>query len=90
MREVSYEAGEVIFREGDSAEAVYLLRDGEVEVLRRSDGDEVRIAVIGEGELFGEISVIRGEARSTTLRAICPARAVEIPRAAFLKAGEPH
>lgn len=86
MREVSFEAGQTIFREGEQAESVYLLRSGEVEVVRQSERDEVRIAVIGEGELFGEIAVIRGQTRSTTLRALGPASALEIPRADFLKA----
>ncbi len=86
MRDVSFDTGQIIFREGDAADAVYLLRSGAVEVVRESQATEIRLAVLGEGELFGEISVIRGEARSTTLRALGPASAVEIPREAFLKA----
>ena len=86
MREVSSDASEIIFREGDAADAVYLLRAGEVEVVRENQGAEVRITVLRDGEIFGEMSVLRSEPRSTTLRALVKTRAVAIPMTAFFEA----
>ncbi|MFH1808436.1 MAG: cyclic nucleotide-binding domain-containing protein [Pseudomonadota bacterium] len=64
-----YESGEVIIREGDAGDALYILVQGEVEVLRRDPrGADHSLAVLTVPDFFGEMSLIDKEHRSATVR----------------------
>jgi CRP-like cAMP-binding protein len=70
-------AGAVLLREGEHNNRLYLIRAGEMDVVKRSTGgDQVehRIAVLGPGERIGEISVADGSPASATVRARTRAR----------------
>ena len=84
MKERQIEAGEVIYREGDPGDAVFVVRMGEVEVSRTVSGQLVRLAVLCNGAIFGEMGVLRDRTRSTTVRAIGPVTLLAIPKADFL------
>lgn len=84
MQERRIEAAGVIYREGDPGEALYIVTDGEVEVLRQVADQSVRLAVLGKGAFFGETGVIRGRPRSTTVRALGEVSLIVIPRDLFL------
>jgi CRP-like cAMP-binding protein len=68
--------GDAIFREGDGdAREMFTVLEGEIEVLKRSRrGRDTRIAILGPGDWFGEMSVIDMQTRSATVRALAPAR----------------
>ncbi len=71
--------GDTIFREGEAAHEMYVLLDGEAEVLKKSRlGREHRIALLGPTDCFGEMSVIDMQARSATVRAVAPSRILRI------------
>jgi CRP/FNR family cyclic AMP-dependent transcriptional regulator len=71
--------GDTIFREGEPAHEMYVLLDGEVEVVKKSrQGREHRIALLGPTDCFGEMSVIDMQARSATVRAVAPSRLLRI------------
>lgn len=73
------EAGQVLFREGDAAAAMFVVISGEVEVLKRSrSGVEARVAVLGPSDWFGEMSIVDIQPRSATVRALAPGRLVRI------------
>jgi CRP/FNR family cyclic AMP-dependent transcriptional regulator len=73
------EIGEVIFREGDEGNAMYVVLNGEVEVTKASrNGVDARVAMLGPGDWFGEMSIVDIQPRSATVRAIAPARLVRI------------
>mgnify|MGYP003627146427 CR=1 FL=1 len=69
MKEVPYPAGTVIYREGDTSNAAYVIVDGEIEVERSAGESIVPLAVLKAGQIFGEVGIIRNKARSTTTRA---------------------
>ena len=71
--------GEPIFREGDPAREMYVVLDGEIEVLKKSRrGRETRVAILGPNDCFGEMSIIDMQARSATVRALGPAKLLRI------------
>jgi len=73
------EAGQVLFREGDAATAMYVVISGEVEVLKRSrSGVDARVAVLGPSDWFGEMSIVDIQPRSATVRALAPSRLVRV------------
>ena len=69
-RHVSIEPGQVLMEEGTPGGTLYVVLDGEFEVTKRSGSQDVRIAVRGVGEMFGEISIIDRAPRSATLTAL--------------------
>jgi CRP-like cAMP-binding protein len=67
---VEFAPGETIVRQGDPADAVYIVTEGEVEVwLRDVDGHELLLATMGRHALFGETAVICKGRRTATVRA---------------------
>jgi CRP/FNR family cyclic AMP-dependent transcriptional regulator len=61
-----YPAGEVLFREGDPGDFMYVIQSGEVEI-RRSIGEVERVlAILPAGEFFGEMALINQRPRSAT------------------------
>jgi CRP-like cAMP-binding protein len=72
-------AGETIFKEGDPAREMYVVLDGEIEVLKKSRrGRETRVAILGPNDGFGEMSIIDLQPRSATVRTLGPARLLKI------------
>lgn len=58
--------GDVVFRQGDASDCLYLIRHGRVEILVRLDGVDSPIASAGPGEAVGEMGVIENLPRSAT------------------------
>jgi CRP-like cAMP-binding protein len=75
-------AGETVFREGTEAQDMYVLMRGEMEVLKRSKrGIDARVALLGPGDWFGEMSIVDVQPRSATVRALAPSRLARISAA---------
>ena len=73
------EPGEVLFREGDPADDMFVVLAGEIEVLKRSrQGSESRVAMLGPGDWFGEMSIVDVQPRSATVRSVAPSRLLRI------------
>ncbi len=63
-------AGEVLFREGDTSDAMYVVVSGRLRATRDDDGKRRTIGDIGRGETVGEMGLLTGEARSATIHAL--------------------
>lgn len=71
--------GHTLFREGEEASVMYVVVSGEIEVLKRSRGGvDARVALLGPGDWFGEMSIVDIQPRSATVRAVAPCRLVRI------------
>jgi hypothetical protein len=70
MRRRRFAVGETIFHEGDASLEAYLVRAGRVEVVKDSSHGPFRLAVLGEGEVLGEMGLLEERPRSATARAI--------------------
>ncbi len=78
--EVSYQRGDVLFRETDDATSLYLMVSGRVAIVNRSvDGRESMIALMEQGDLFGEMSLFDNQGRSAEARALESSAAIEVP-----------
>ena len=68
--QLSLNQGEVLIREGDESDKIYVVMTGEIGVsIRNQSGDEVTVATIGEGKVIGEMSLFGESKRSATCRA---------------------
>jgi CRP-like cAMP-binding protein len=81
----TYSDGEVITRQGDVGECMYVIQKGKVQVVVEKDGVETPLRVADEGEFMGEMAIFDREQRSATLRAVGEARLLTIDKKNFLK-----
>jgi zinc transporter ZupT len=81
------EPGEILFRAGEPGEALYIVASGTVEVLAGASADggawERPIAELGEGQAFGEMALLSGDARTATIRAAAETELLEIDKEDF-------
>ncbi len=70
MTAQKYENGEVIVRQGEVGDCMYVIEAGKVEVVLEQGGAEIRVAVLGSGDFFGEMALLEGEPRAATVRAL--------------------
>ena len=85
-QKVRFPPGTIIFSRGDVGDALFLIREGEVEVLTPSPEDEELedvVSVLGPGDLFGEMALVEHEPRSATVRAKTEVKAFRLPREYF-------
>ncbi|MCP4672196.1 MAG: cyclic nucleotide-binding domain-containing protein [Desulfobacula sp.] len=64
----TYRKDEVICRQKDPADSMYVIRSGIVSVFKEIDGREVYVSDLKRGGFFGEISLLSGESRNATIR----------------------
>ncbi|HYT09071.1 MAG TPA: Crp/Fnr family transcriptional regulator [Mycobacteriales bacterium] len=71
---------EVVFAEGEPGEHLYVVLAGKLKLCRRApDGRQAVLAVLGPGDLLGELTVVDGGPRSSTAVALTAARVARLP-----------
>jgi len=84
IRREHFEPGQVVFREGDRGDWLYVIVDGEVEVLKTiPERGEACLRTLGPGECFGEIALVSDRPRSATVRSLTNANLLAVDREAF-------
>ena len=91
-REVHFRRGDVLMRQRELGEKMYVLADGKVTVSVHEPGGEKTIATLAPGDVVGEMAVITGERRTATVKAKGKVTALEITKADLgpLIAAEPN
>jgi CRP/FNR family transcriptional regulator, cyclic AMP receptor protein len=80
----AFSAGDVVFQEGDTSRDMFAVLGGEMEVLKHSRlGREARVALLGPGDWFGEMSIVDVQPRSASVRVLSPSRLVRMTAADF-------
>jgi CRP-like cAMP-binding protein len=80
-----YGDGEIVVRQGEVGNCMFVIQKGSVEVIHESSAGDVRIATLTAGDSFGEMAIFDREARSATIRSLGPARILTIDKRAFLR-----
>lgn len=78
-----YIDGEVIIRQGEPGDCLYVIQKGKVEVIDESGDTEIRLAELGETEFFGEMGLFEKDVRSATVRSIGDTKVLTIDRKNF-------
>jgi CRP-like cAMP-binding protein len=65
-----FKDGEIIYRQGERGDCMYVIQKGKVEVVHRDGDREFCLAEMTDGDFFGEMSLFEGETRGATVRAI--------------------
>lgn len=66
---VSYSPGTVIIKEGEKGDTFYMIQLGEVEVTTNTNGQEVKLATLSSGDIFGEVTLFSNKPRTATVTA---------------------
>jgi CRP-like cAMP-binding protein len=75
LKTQQFKPGDVVFREGDQATEMYVVLRGEFEVLKASKrGIDARVAMLGNGDWFGEMSILDVHPRSASVRSLAASR----------------
>ena len=91
MGERRFAAGQEIVRQGEDGQALYVVLAGQARVERGGTaGDSVELAMLGPGGFFGEMSLLDGQPRSATVRAIGEVHCALLPRWALERAIQAH
>ena len=78
----SFPAGVRVFHEGDHSDACYLVRRGDLRVTREHpDGRAIALATLGPGDIFGELAMLDGEARSASVETLTDSELLALPAA---------
>lgn len=89
-----FEEDTLVVKEGDPGNSMFVIVQGEVRVLTRDTpkGKEIRLADLGEGEFFGEVSLLTGKPRTATILTNTMTEMLEFERKDFEKITEqfPH
>lgn len=80
-----FKNGEVIIRENEAGNEMYVILSGKVEVVKESEGEKTILAVLGEEDIFGEMVLFDNRPRSATVRAIGEVKLDVFDRDAFLE-----
>ncbi|HDR05599.1 MAG TPA: cyclic nucleotide-binding domain-containing protein [Candidatus Marinimicrobia bacterium] len=81
----TFPAGTVIFKEGDLGFSMFIIQRGQVEITTKVDGQTIILAVLGEGEIFGEMALLGDSHRSASVTAVRNTMCLEINKLLFNK-----
>lgn len=79
----TYSKGEIIFNEGDQGDALYVIQFGKVKIVKRTPTTEITLALLGPGEIFGEMALFDHQDRSASAIAVDDARILTVDRRKF-------
>jgi CRP-like cAMP-binding protein len=79
-----YADREVIVRQGEPGNCMYVVQEGEVEAVAESGDQELRLRRMGPNDFFGEMALFGTEKRSCTIRAVGRARVLTVDKKSFL------
>ncbi len=80
-----YADGEIVVHQGDAGDCMYMVQDGEVEIVAEEGGEEVVLRRAGRNEILGEMAIFDRQPRSATIRAKGSARILTLDKRNLLR-----
>ena len=82
---ITYEAEQVLFRQGDIGDAAYIIVEGAAKVLIETDEGEVEVAMLGRNDFVGEIAILCDVPRTATVKAASQTVTLQITKDLFFR-----
>ena len=79
----TYDAGAVLFSEGDNAEKLYVINEGYVRISKFVCGEEAELEILGPGEYCGELALLQQSPEPVSATVVSRARLIELSAAQF-------
>jgi CRP-like cAMP-binding protein len=80
-----FQDGEIIVRQGDVGDCMFVIQEGQVEVTQKENDKEIQLAVLSQGDIFGEMAILEREVRTATVRAKGLVRVITVDKKNFLR-----
>ncbi len=80
-----FEDDDIIVKQGDSGDCMYVIQEGKVRVFIEKEGQETQVAELKEGDFFGEMAIFEREVRSATVRSFGKSRLITVDKKNFLR-----
>ena len=80
-----YRDGELVIRQGEVGNCMYVILDGQTEIFRTEDDREIILRVAGPNEFFGEMALLEKQVRSASVRARGDATILTVDKRTFLR-----
>jgi CRP-like cAMP-binding protein len=77
--------GDVIIRQGDVDDCMYVIQEGQVEIVLESQGQENILSVLDTGDFFGEMALFDKDVRSATVRAVGDAKVLTVDKKSLMR-----
>jgi len=81
----TYTDGQFIVRQGEIGDCMFAVQEGRLEVLKAGKAGDVRVGVLEQGDIFGEMAIFEHERRSATIRVLGEARVLTVDKKTFLR-----
>lgn len=81
---ITINPGDLIFREGDEGDKMYIIQSGNIRLSKIIEGKEHELAVLGKGDFFGEMAIVTNEKRTATATALNKTSLLAFDRQGFL------
>ncbi|MFC1744149.1 cyclic nucleotide-binding domain-containing protein [Candidatus Riflebacteria bacterium] len=83
FKEFSAKAGESILKEGSTDKKFYIIKSGEVRAFKKAGNDEEHLAILGPGDYFGQLTLIKDKPRIASIQAISDVECLSLCRFPF-------
>ena len=77
---MTFKDGEVIIRQGDTGDCMYVIQEGHIEVVVKLNEIETVLAIRNQGDFFGEMAIFNREIRMATVRALGEVRVLSVDK----------
>jgi len=81
----TYRNGEIIVRQGEAGDCMYVIQEGEVEVIQRHGDTDVELGTMSAGDFFGEMALFQNATRAASVRARGDVRVMTIDKKTLLR-----
>ena len=80
-----YKDGQLIVRQGDQGDCLFVIQEGQVQVFKENADAEVPLATLGANEFFGEVPLFERQRRSASVRAVGDVRVLTVDRKTLMR-----
>jgi CRP-like cAMP-binding protein len=82
---VCYREGEVLFHQGETGDAAYVILSGRADILADSPEGQIKVAEVEENSIVGEIAILCDVTRTATVKAVTQVETLRISKENFIK-----
>lgn len=76
---IKLQKGQLLFREGDASDAMYVLKKGRIAITKTKGDSEIELATVAVGQIFGEMAFFDQKPRSANARALQDSEIIALP-----------